>query len=141
MYLALAMTTRRRGDVPAVATSTRRRADVPGSLHEHKKKSRCTWQSPQAQEEEQVYLAVSTRTRRRAGVPGSLHKQDLGLEAGRGPLGRLQPSVSDSGHVVFGPWLIGDVVHHRHFLHTKIVTRKKEKRSKDYAFRVDWRKA
>jgi len=60
MYLALAMTTRRRGDVPAVATSTRRRADVPGSLHEHKKKSRCTWQSPQAQEEEQVYLAVST---------------------------------------------------------------------------------
>jgi len=98
-------------------------------------------QSPQAQEEEQMYLAVSTSTRRRAGVPGSLHKQDLGLEACRGPLGRLQPSVSDSGHVVFGPWLIGDVVHHRHFLHTKIVTRKKEKRSKDYAFRVDWRKA
>ena len=40
--------------------NTRRRADAPGSLREHKKKSRCTWQSQRAQEEEQKYLAVST---------------------------------------------------------------------------------
>ena len=58
-------------------------------------------------------------TRRRADVPGSLHEQDLGLEASRGPLGGLQPSVSNGGHVVLEPWLIGDVVHHCHFLHTK----------------------
>ena len=34
----------------------RRRGDAPGSLHEHKKKSRSTWQLPGAQEEEQMYL-------------------------------------------------------------------------------------
>ncbi len=66
-----------------------------------------------------MHLAVATSTRRRAEVPGSLHEQDLGLEACRGPLGRLQPSVGNGGHVVLEPWLIGDVVHHRHFLHTK----------------------
>ncbi len=38
----------------------RRRADATGSLREHKRKSRCTWQLPGAQEEEQMYLAVST---------------------------------------------------------------------------------
>ena len=79
----------------------------------------CNWQLPRAQEEEQMLLAVAMSTRRGADVPGSLHEQDLGLEACRGPLGRLQPSVSDGRHVVLEPWLIGHVVNHRHFLHTK----------------------
>ncbi len=117
--------------------TTRRRRKVPGTCRDHKKQSRSTWQSPRTQQEEHVYLAVATSTRRRAmslrrraDVPGSLHEQDLGLEACRGPLGGLQPSVSNGSHVVFEPWLIGDVVHHCHFLHTKITTKRKKREAR-----------
>ena len=49
-------------------------------------------------------------------APASLHQQNLSLEACRGPLRWLQSTISDSGHVVLGPWLIAQVVDQSHFL-------------------------